>query len=168
MEKIPSLRAVFTKDGTVTAANASTINDGAGAMILMSAEKAMELNIEPLATIKSYADAAQEPKWFTTAPAKALPKALAKANISIEDVDYYELNEAFAVVGLANMKLLGLNDSNVNVNGGAVSLGHPLGCSGVRILITLLHVLKQNNAKIGAAGICNGGGGASAMVIERN
>ncbi len=168
MEKIPSLRAVFTKEGTVTAANASTINDGAGAMILMSAEKAKELNLEPLATIRSYADAAQEPKWFTTAPAKALPKALAKANLTLDDVDYFELNEAFAVVGLANMKLLGLNDSNVNVNGGAVSLGHPLGCSGVRILITLINVLKQNNAKIGAAGICNGGGGASAMVIERN
>jgi acetyl-CoA C-acetyltransferase len=168
MEKIPSLRAVFTKEGTVTAANASTINDGAGAMILMSADKAKELNMEPLATIKSYADAAQEPKWFTTAPAKALPKALAKANIDISDVDYFELNEAFAVVGLANMKLLGINDSKVNVNGGAVSLGHPLGCSGVRILITLINVLKQNNAKIGAAGICNGGGGASAMVLERN
>jgi acetyl-CoA C-acetyltransferase len=168
MDKIPTLRAVFTKDGTVTAANASTINDGAGAMILMSADKAAELGFTALATIKSYADAAQEPQWFTTAPAKALPKALAKAGVSIEDVDYYELNEAFAVVGLANMKLLGLNDSKVNVNGGAVSLGHPLGCSGVRILITLLNVLIQNNAKIGAAGICNGGGGASAMVIERN
>ena len=168
MDKIPTLRAVFTKDGTVTAANASTINDGAGAMILMSTEKAAELGFTALATIKSYADAAQEPQWFTTAPAKALPKALAKAGISIEDVDYFELNEAFAVVGLANMKLLGINDSKVNVNGGAVSLGHPLGCSGVRILITLLNVLIQNNAKIGAAGICNGGGGASAMVIERN
>lgn len=168
MDKIPALRAVFTKDGTVTAANASTINDGAGAMILMSADKATELGFTALATIKSYADAAQEPQWFTTAPAKALPKALAKAGISVEDVDYFELNEAFAVVGLANMKLLGLNDSKVNVNGGAVSLGHPLGCSGVRILITLLNVLIQNNAKIGAAGICNGGGGASAMVIERN
>ncbi len=167
MEKIPSLRAVFTKDGTVTAANASTINDGAGAMILMSAEKAKELGLKPLASIKSYADAAQEPEWFTTAPAKALPKALAKANLDISDVDYFELNEAFAVVGLANMKLLGLNDSNVNVNGGAVSLGHPLGCSGVRILITLINVLKQNHAKMGAAAICNGGGGASAMIIER-
>jgi len=167
IEKIPSLRPVFTKDGTVTAANASSINDGAGAMILMSEEKAKELGLEPIAKIKSYADAAQEPKWFTTAPAKALPKALVKANINIEDVDYFEFNEAFAVVGLANMKLLGLNDSNVNVNGGAVSLGHPLGCSGVRILITLINVLKQNNAKIGAAAICNGGGGASAMVIER-
>jgi len=167
MEKIPSLRAVFTKEGTATAANSSTINDGAGAMILMSEEKANELNLTPLASIKSYADAAQEPEWFTTAPAKALPKALAKANITIDDVEYFEFNEAFAVVGLANMKLLGLNDSNVNVNGGAVSLGHPLGCSGVRILITLINVLKQNDAKIGAAAICNGGGGASAMVIER-
>ena len=167
MEKIPSLRAVFTKDGTVTAANASTINDGAGAMILMSAEKAKELGLTALATIKSYADAAHEPEWFTTAPSKALPKALAKAGISQDDVDYFELNEAFAVVGLANMKILGLTDKNVNVNGGAVSLGHPLGCSGVRIVITLLNVLKQNNAKIGAAAICNGGGGASAMVIER-
>lgn len=168
MEKIPALRAAFTKDGTVTAANASTINDGAGAVVLMSAEKAEELGLKPLATIKSYADAAQEPKWFTTAPAKALPKALAKAGISLDDVDFFEFNEAFSVVGLANMKILGLNDSNVNVNGGAVSLGHPLGCSGVRILITLLNVLEQNNAKIGAAAICNGGGGASAMVIERN
>ncbi|MFT5250361.1 MAG: acetyl-CoA C-acetyltransferase [bacterium] len=168
MEKIPTLRPVFTKEGTVTAANASTINDGAGAMILMSEEKANELGLTPLATIKSYADAAQEPQWFTTAPSKALPKALDKANISIDDVDYFEFNEAFAVVGLSNMKILGLNDSNVNVNGGAVSLGHPLGCSGVRILITLINVLKQNDAKIGAAAICNGGGGASAMIIERN
>ena len=168
MEKIPTLRPVFTKEGTVTAANASTINDGAGAMILMSEEKANELGLIPLATIISYADAAQEPKWFTTAPSRALPKALDKANISIDDVDYFEFNEAFAVVGLSNMKILGLNDSNVNVNGGAVSLGHPLGCSGVRILITLINVLKQNDAKIGAAAICNGGGGASAMIIERN
>jgi len=167
MDKISSLRPAFTKDGTVTAANASTINDGAGAMILMSEAKAKELGLTPLAYIKSYADAAQEPKWFTTAPAKALPKAIAKAGIDIKDVDYFEFNEAFAVVGLANMKILGLNDNNVNVNGGAVSLGHPLGCSGVRILITLLNVLKQNDAKIGAAAICNGGGGASAMVIER-
>jgi acetyl-CoA C-acetyltransferase len=168
MEKIPGLRPAFTKDGTVTAANASTINDGAGAMVLMSKDKAKELGLKPLATIKSYADAAQEPKWFTTAPAKALPKALEKAGLSIDDVDYFEFNEAFSVVGLANMKLLGLNDSHVNVNGGAVSLGHPLGCSGVRILITLLNVLEQNNAKIGAAAICNGGGGASAVIIERN
>ncbi|SRX55376.1 acetyl-CoA C-acyltransferase [Aequorivita sp. CIP111184] len=167
MDRISSLRPAFSKDGTVTAANASTINDGAGAMVLMSEAKAKELGLTPLAYIKSYADAAQEPKWFTTAPSKALPKAIAKAGIDIKNVDYFEFNEAFAVVGLANMKILGLNDSNVNVNGGAVSLGHPLGCSGVRILITLLNVLKQNDAKIGAAAICNGGGGASAMVIER-
>lgn len=168
LEKIPALRAAFTKDGTVTAANASTINDGAAALVLMSAEKAKEMGLKPLATIKSYADAAQEPKWFTTAPAKALPKAIAKAGISIEDVDYFEFNEAFAVVGLANMKLLNLKDDNVNVNGGAVSLGHPLGCSGARITITLLSVLEQNNGKIGAAAICNGGGGASAIVLERS
>jgi acetyl-CoA C-acetyltransferase len=167
LDKIPNLRPAFTKDGTVTAANASTINDGAGAMILMSEEKANELGLEILAVIKSYADAAHEPKWFTTAPAKALPKALGKAGISLEEVDYFEFNEAFSVVGLANMKLLGLKDNKVNVNGGAVSLGHPLGCSGVRIVITLLNVLIQNNARIGAAAICNGGGGASAMVIER-
>ncbi|MFD1615146.1 acetyl-CoA C-acyltransferase [Gelatiniphilus marinus] len=168
IEKIPQLRPAFTKDGTVTAANASTINDGAGAMVLMSKEKAEELGLKPLATITGYADAAQEPEWFTTAPAKALPKALNKAGLTINDVDYFEFNEAFSVVGLANMKILGLNDSNVNVNGGAVSLGHPLGCSGVRILITLLNILEQNKAKIGAAAICNGGGGASAMVIERH
>ncbi|MFT5847318.1 MAG: acetyl-CoA C-acetyltransferase [Psychroserpens sp.] len=168
LEKIPALRPAFTKDGTVTAANASTINDGAGAMVLMSREKAEELGLTPLATIKSYADAAHKPEWFTTAPAKALPKALDKAGISLNDVDYFEFNEAFSIVGLANMKILGLDDSNVNVNGGAVSLGHPLGCSGVRILITLLSVLQQNDAKIGAAAICNGGGGASALVIERN
>lgn len=168
MEKIPALRAAFTKDGTVTAANASTLNDGAGAVVLMSAEKAKELGLTPLATIKSYADAAQEPKWFTTAPAKALPKALDKAGVSIDEIDYFEFNEAFAVVGLANTKLLGLNDSNVNVHGGAVSLGHPLGCSGVRILITLIATLHQYDAKLGAAAICNGGGGASAMVISKN
>ncbi len=167
LDKIPALRPAFTKNGTVTAANSSTINDGAGAVILMSAEKAIELGLTPLATITGYADAAQEPKWFTTAPAKALPKALAKANTTLSDVDYFEFNEAFSVVGLANMKILGLNDSNVNVNGGAVSLGHPLGCSGVRIIITLINVLAQNDAKIGAAAICNGGGGASAIVIER-
>jgi acetyl-CoA C-acetyltransferase len=167
MEKIPALRAAFTKGGTVTAANASTINDGGAALVLMSAEKATELGITPLAKIRSYADAAHEPKWFTTAPAKAVPKALAKANIAIEDVDYFELNEAFSVVGLANMKILGLTDDKVNVNGGAVSLGHPLGVSGARIIIALTSILKQNNASIGAAGICNGGGGASAMVIER-
>ena len=168
MEKIPTLRPAFSKEGTVTAANASTINDGAGAMVLMSKEKAIELGLKPLATIKGYADAAQEPKWFTTAPSKALPKALAKSGLDIKDVDYFEFNEAFSVVGLANMKILGLNDANVNVNGGAVSLGHPLGCSGVRILITLLNVLEQNDAKIGAAAICNGGGGASAVIIERH
>lgn len=168
MEKIPALRPAFSKDGTVTAANASTINDGAAALVLMSKEKANALGIKPLATIKSYADAAQEPKWFTTAPAKALPKALDKANITIDDVDYFEFNEAFAVVGLANMKILGLNDANININGGAVSLGHPLGCSGARIIVTLINVLEQNDSKIGAAAICNGGGGASAIVIERN
>jgi acetyl-CoA C-acetyltransferase len=168
IEKIPALRPAFTKEGTVTAANASTINDGAAALILMSADKAKELNLTPLATIKSYADAAHEPEWFTTAPAKALPKALDKAGISINDVDYFEFNEAFSVVGLANMKLLGLNDANVNIHGGAVSLGHPLGCSGARIIITLLNVLEQHNAKIGAAAICNGGGGASAIILERN
>jgi acetyl-CoA C-acetyltransferase len=168
LDKIPALRPAFTKDGTVTAANASTINDGAAALVLMSAEKAKEMGLKPLASIKSYADAAQEPKWFTTAPAKALPKAIARAGIKIEEVDYFEFNEAFAVVGLANMKLLKLKDKNVNINGGAVSLGHPLGCSGARIIITLLSVLEQNNGKIGAAAICNGGGGASAIILERN
>ncbi len=168
IEKIPSLRPAFTKDGTVTAANASTINDGAAALVLMSKEKAKELGLKVLATIKGYADAAHEPEWFTTAPAKALPKALKKAGISLDKVDYFEFNEAFSVVGLANMKILGLKDNNVNVNGGAVSLGHPLGCSGARILVTLINVLEQNNAKIGAAAICNGGGGASALVLERN
>jgi acetyl-CoA C-acetyltransferase len=167
LEKIPQLRPAFSKDGTATAANSSTINDGAGAMVLMSREKAEELDLKVLATVAAYADAAQEPKWFTTAPAKALPLALDKANVSIKDVDYFEFNEAFSVVGLANMKILGLSNKNVNVNGGAVSLGHPLGCSGVRILITLLNVLKQNDAKVGAAAICNGGGGASAMVLKR-
>ncbi|RZN84067.1 MAG: acetyl-CoA C-acyltransferase [Winogradskyella sp.] len=168
MEKIPALRPAFTKEGTVTAANASTINDGAAAMVLMSKEKAEELGLKPIATIKSYADAAQEPKWFTTAPAKALPKALSKASLSIDDIDFFEFNEAFSVVGLANMKILGIDDSKVNVNGGAVSLGHPLGCSGARILVTLVNVLEQNNAKYGAAAICNGGGGASALVLERS
>ena len=167
LDKIPALNPVFTKDGTVTAANASTINDGAAALVLMSEEKAQALGLKPLAYIKSYADAAQEPKWFTTAPAKALPKALDKAGISLADVDYFEFNEAFAVVGLANAKILGLDNNKVNVNGGAVSLGHPLGCSGARIIVTLINVLEQNNAKIGAAAICNGGGGASAIVIER-
>ena len=166
LEKIPQLRAVFNKEGTVTAANASTLNDGASALILMSKEKADELNIKPIAKIVSYADAAQEPKWFTTAPAKAVPKALAKANLNTEDIDFWELNQAFSVVGLVNTKLLGLNPSKVDVNGGAVALGHPLGSSGSRIIVTLINVLKQNQGKYGAAGICNGGGGASAMVIE--
>lgn len=167
MEKVPKLRAAFTKEGTVTAANASTINDGAAALVLMSAEKAAEIGLTPLARIRSQADAAQEPKWFTTAPAKALPIALDKAGVSLAEIDFFEFNEAFSVVGLANIKLLGLTDKNVNVHGGAVSLGHPLGCSGARILVTLIHVLRQNNARLGAAAICNGGGGASAMVIER-
>ncbi len=167
LDKIPSLNPAFTKEGTVTAANASTINDGAAAVILMSEEKAIALGLKPLAYIRSYADAAQEPKWFTTAPAKALPKALSKAGLSIGDVDYFEFNEAFSVVGLANTKILGIENDKVNVNGGAVSLGHPLGCSGARIVVTLINVLHQNNAKIGAAAICNGGGGASAIVIEK-
>ncbi len=167
LDKIPTLSPVFTKDGTVTAANASTINDGAAAVILMTEEKALSLGLKPLAYIKGYADAAQEPKWFTTAPAKALPIALKKAGITIDNVDFFEFNEAFSVVGLANAKILGLDQDKINVNGGAVSLGHPLGCSGVRILVTLINILEQNNAKIGAAAICNGGGGASAIVIER-
>mgnify|MGYP001014943840 CR=1 FL=1 len=167
LDKIPALSAVFTKEGTVTAANASTINDGAGAVILMSEEKAKAMGLTPLATIVSYADAAQEPKWFTTSPAKALPKALDKVGLKVSDVDFFEFNEAFAVVGLANAQILGLDNDKINVNGGAVSLGHPLGCSGVRIIITLINVLEQNNAKIGAAAICNGGGGASAIVIVR-
>lgn len=166
MDKIPSLRAAFSKEGTVTAANASTINDGGAALILMSTEKALELKLTPIAKIKSFADAAHEPEWFTTAPSKAIPKALSKANITIDDVDYFELNEAFSVVGLANMKILNIKNERVNVNGGSVSLGHPLGVSGARIIIALTSILKQNNAKIGAAGICNGGGGASAMIIE--
>ena len=166
LEKIPALRPVFDKEGTITAANASTLNDGASALILMSSDKAKELNITPIARIKSYADAAQEPKWFTTAPAKALPIAITKAGYTKDDIDYYELNEAFSVVGLANIKMLELEANKVNVNGGAVSLGHPLGSSGSRIIVTLINVLKQNGGKIGAAGICNGGGGASAMVIE--
>ncbi len=167
LDRIASLNAVFTKEGTVTAANASTINDGAAAVILMSEEKALSLGLKPLAYIKGYADAAQEPQWFTTAPAKAIPKALEKAGLSIDEVDFFEFNEAFAVVGLANAKILDLDNNKINVNGGAVSLGHPLGCSGVRIIVTLINVLEQNNAKIGAAAICNGGGGASAIVIER-
>ncbi|MCR5862707.1 acetyl-CoA C-acyltransferase [Flavobacterium sp. J372] len=167
LDKIPALNAAFTKEGTVTAANASTINDGAAALVLMSEEKANELGLKPLAYIRSYADAEQEPKWFTTSPAKALPKALDKAGLTKEDVDFFEFNEAFSVVGIANTKILGLDPAKVNVNGGAVSLGHPLGCSGARIIVTLLSVLEQNNGKIGAAAICNGGGGASAIVLER-
>ena len=167
MEKIPKLRSVFTKEGTVTAANASTINDGAAAVVVMSLEKANELGLKPLVKITGYADAAQDPKWFTTAPAKAVPLALKKAGISMEDVEYFELNEAFSVVGLVNMDLMKLDPAKVNVNGGAVSLGHPLGMSGTRIIMALYTVLKQNNAKIGAVGICNGGGGAGAMVLER-
>jgi acetyl-CoA C-acetyltransferase len=167
LDKIPALNPAFTKEGTVTAANASTINDGAAALVLMSEEKALALGLKPLAYIKSYADAAQEPKWFTTAPAKALPKALDKVGLKVSDVDFFEFNEAFSVVGLANAKILGLDNNKINVNGGAVSLGHPLGCSGARIIVTLINVLEQNNAKIGAAAICNGGGGASAIVIER-
>lgn len=165
-DKIPQLRPVFKKDGTITAANASTINDGAAALVLMSREKAEALGLKPLAVIRSYADAAQSPEWFTTAPAKALPIAVGKAGLQMEDIEYFELNEAFSVVGLANIKLLNIDSAKTNVNGGAVSLGHPLGCSGARILVTLLNVLRQNNAKLGAAGICNGGGGASAMVLE--
>lgn len=166
LDRIPTLRPAFTKDGTVTAANASTLNDGASAVILMSKEKAEELGIKPLAKIIGYADAAHEPEWFTTAPAKALPKAAAKAGLEISDIDYFELNEAFSVVGLANIKLLDLDPAKVNVNGGAVSLGHPLGNSGSRILVTLINVLKQNAGQYGGIGICNGGGGASSMVIE--
>ncbi len=166
LEKIPNLRPVFQKDGTVTAANASTLNDGASALIIASKEKVEELGLKPIAKVISYADAAQEPEWFTTAPSKALPIALKKANIKTEDVDYWELNQAFSVVGLANIEKLGLDSTKVDVNGGAVALGHPLGNSGSRIIVTLINVLKQNNGKIGAAGICNGGGGASAMVIE--
>ena len=165
-EKFLKLRTVFKKDGTVTAGNASTLNDGASALILMTANKANELGLTPLAKISSYADAAHEPEWFTTAPAKAVPIAIAKAGIQIEDIDYWELNEAFSVVGLANIQKLGLDTDNVNVNGGAVSLGHPLGNSGSRIIVTLINVLKQNGGKFGVAGICNGGGGASAIVIE--
>lgn len=166
-DKIPALPTVFQKEnGTVTAANASTLNDGASALILMSAEKAAGLGIKPLARIVSYADAAVEPERFTTAPSKALPLALKKAGLSKDEIDFFELNEAFSVVGLANSKILGLDPAKVNVNGGAVSLGHPLGSSGSRILVTLINVLKQNNGKYGAAAICNGGGGATAVVIE--
>jgi acetyl-CoA C-acetyltransferase len=166
-DKIPTLNSAFTKGGSVTAANASTMNDGAAALILMSREKAEALGLKPLAVIRGYADAEQAPEWFTTSPSKAVPKAVAKAGLKMEDVEYFELNEAFSVVGLANCQLMNLKPEQVNVNGGAVALGHPLGASGARIVVTLLNVLEQNNAKIGAAGICNGGGGASAIVIER-
>ena len=165
-DKIPELKGAFQKDGTVTAANASTMNDGAAALVLMSKEKAAELGLKPIGKIISYADAEQAPEWFTTSPALAVPKAVAKAGLKMEDIAYWELNEAFAVVGIENSRRMKLDPATVNVNGGAVSLGHPLGCSGARIIVTLLHVLKQNNAKYGAAGICNGGGGASAMVIQ--
>ena len=165
-DKIASLRPAFDKEGTVTAANASTLNDGASALVLMSKEKAEALGVKPLARIVSYADAAQAPEWFTTAPSVALPKALAKAGLTTADIDFWELNQAFAVVGLANIQELGLDASKVDVNGGAVALGHPLGSSGSRIIVTLINVLKQNGGRYGAAGICNGGGGASAMIIE--
>ena len=165
-EKIPTLKPVFIKEGTVTAANASTMNDGAAALVLMSKEKAEELGLKPLAKIIGFADAEQAPEWFTTSPSLAMPKAAQKAGLTIKDLDYFEFNEAFSVVGLANIKLLNLDASKVNVNGGAVSLGHPLGASGARIIVTLINVLKQNGGKFGGAAICNGGGGASAMVIE--
>ncbi|MBK6343009.1 MAG: acetyl-CoA C-acyltransferase [Flavobacteriales bacterium] len=165
-DKVPGLKPVFQKDGTVTAANASTINDGAAALVLMSADKAKALGLKPIARILSYADAEQAPEWFTTTPAKALPRAAEKACLKMSDIQFVELNEAFSVVGIANTRLMGLDPAKVNVNGGAVSLGHPLGCSGARIIVTLINVLKQNNARYGGAGICNGGGGASAMVIE--
>jgi len=166
-DKVPGLRAAFTKEGTVTAANASTMNDGAAALILMSKEKMESLGLKPIAKVRGYADAEQAPEWFTTTPSLALPKAVAKAGLNMSDLEFVELNEAFSVVGIVNTQKMGLDASKVNVNGGAVSLGHPLGCSGARIIVTLIHVLAQNNAKVGGAGICNGGGGASAMVIER-
>jgi len=165
--KIPSLRPVFDKNGTVTAANASTLNDGAAALVLMSREKAEALGIKPLAYIRGFADAQQAPEWFTTAPSKALPKAVAKAGLKMEQIDFFEINEAFSVVALANNKAMGLDPEKVNIFGGAVSIGHPLGCSGARIIVTLLNILQQRNGRTGAAGICNGGGGASAIVIER-
>ncbi|MBS1782150.1 MAG: acetyl-CoA C-acyltransferase [Bacteroidetes bacterium] len=166
-DKIPALKSAFVKDGSVTAANSSTMNDGAAALVLMSKEKADALGIKPIAKILAYADAEQAPEWFTTTPSIVLPKAVAKAGLKMGDVAYFELNEAFSVVGLVNMQKMGLKPEQVNVNGGAVSLGHPLGASGARILVTLIHVLNQKNAKIGAAGICNGGGGGSAVVIEK-
>jgi acetyl-CoA C-acetyltransferase len=165
-EKIPELKPAFQKEGTVTAANASTMNDGAAAVVLMSAEKAEALGLKPLAVIRSYADAEQAPEWFTTTPSLAVPKAVAKASLQMSDIDFVELNEAFSVVGIVNIRKMNLNAAKVNVHGGAVSLGHPLGCSGARIIVTLINVLKQHGGKLGAAGICNGGGGASAMVIE--
>src|SRR6201996_2722475 len=165
-DKIPELKPAFQKDGTVTAANASTLNDGAAALVLMSREKAEELGLKPLARIMGYADAEQKPEWFTTTPAIAVPKAVAKAGLKMTDIDYWELNEAFSVVGIENTKRMQLDPARVNVNGGAVSIGHPLGASGARILVTLLHILRQNKARYGAAGICNGGGGASAIVVE--
>lgn len=165
-EKIPELRPAFSKEGTATAANSSTMNDGAAALVLMSKEKAEKLGAKPIAIIKGYADAEQAPEWFTTTPSVAVPKAVAKAGLKMEDINYFELNEAFSLVGIVNCQKMKLDTNKVNVNGGAVSLGHPLGCSGARILVTLIHVLKQNNGKYGAAGICNGGGGASAVVIE--
>ncbi|MFN5147766.1 MAG: acetyl-CoA C-acyltransferase [Flavobacteriia bacterium] len=166
LDKIPGLRPAFDKDGTITAANASTLNDGASALVLASKEAVEKFGLKPIAKIVSYADAAQAPEWFTTAPARAIPVALGKVGLSVGDIDFWELNEAFSVVGIANTKLLGLDPSKVDVNGGAVALGHPLGNSGSRIIVTLINVLKQNNAKLGGAGICNGGGGASAMIIE--
>lgn len=166
MDKIPSLRPVFDAEGTVTAANASTLNDGASAVLLMSKEKMESLGLKPLAKIVSFADAAQKPEWFTTAPAKAVPIAVEKAGLKMEEVEYFELNEAFSVVGIVNSQMMNLDPSRVNANGGAVSLGHPLGSSGCRIIVTLINVLHQNKARFGAAGICNGGGGASAMLIE--
>lgn len=166
-DKIPGLKPAFVKDGTITAANASTMNDGAAAVVLMSREKAEALGLKPLAKVKGYADAEQAPEWFTTAPAPAVKKAVAKAGLSVDQIDFFEFNEAFSAVGLANCQILNLPAEKVNVNGGAVSLGHPLGCSGARIIVTLINVLAQNNATYGAAGICNGGGGASAMVIEK-
>jgi len=165
-EKIPALKSAFKKDGSVTAANASTLNDGAAAVVLMSADKAKELGIKPIAKVLGYADAEQAPEWFTTTPSLALPKAIKKAGLTQNDIDFFEVNEAFSVVGVVNIQKMKLDGSKVNVHGGAVSLGHPLGCSGARILVTLLNVLKQNSGKRGAAGICNGGGGASAMVVE--
>ena len=165
-DKIPGLKGAFSKEGTVTAANASTMNDGAAALLLMSSEKAKELGLKPLAKILSFADAEQAPEWFTTSPSLAVPKAVAKANLKMEDIHFWELNEAFSVVGIENSRRMKLDPAKVNANGGAVSLGHPLGASGARIIVSLINILKQNSAKYGAAGICNGGGGASAMVIE--